>query len=90
MYQVLMEAQPKNFNIFTNKIPMKQSAALEEKMAETLRENGISTMNVFFNTYKSHKGLVFETRVTKYDYIWKDDHGSIIAFWDHRSKQLMF
>ena len=86
-----MEAQKAiNINNFSNKILMKQSSSLEEKMADELRKNGIPTNNVFFNTKKTHKHLDIVEEVIKYDYLWKNDYENIVAFWDHKSQKLMF
>jgi len=91
MYQVLMEAQRNiDINSFSNKVFLEETEKLETQMTIILKKNRISTSNVFFNTRKRHVHLDIVLKVKKFDYIWKDNNGNIIAYWDHGSKNLIY
>ena len=79
-----------DINQFPHKITLNMSSDFDEKASDILRKNGIPIINFSFNTKRKHQEADIVDQIRWYDCVWEDNDGDIIAFWDRKTKVLMF
>jgi hypothetical protein len=77
-----------NFNSFSNRQVIKEGIGFEGKCNEFLKRCDVSYYTQLFNSGEHHSNLDETSKIVKYDYVWLDEFGQIVAFHNHKDQTL--
>lgn len=87
-----MQREKVNINVsnFGRTAYMKDDTKFDEKANAIFSNLHFRFLTEIFLTEKSHATLDIYDQIKKYDSMWLNKAGQIVAYWDHRTKLLHY